>query len=502
MPKYVFILRKKDLEIELVSPDAEFISRQMKAWQELFIKGFSAKPQTVMPFSAEDKACEPGEITDKELEEEIILDEDDECALEDLDNILEESASIAEEISESIDENDIEQQGTINIDKLIAKPIHSEMNERQAQQVVEQAEDEIDFEDDQDLSFEEVEEIEPEEVEEHEEEESEDFSDEDYSPPPFEEYDLEQLEKEAVPASAMQTDYVNQLMADMESSSGSFEDSENDEVEEFSEEEVDLGELLAEAAQEEEDPDVRITQSDAEEELSDDSSDFSSLLEEFEADSSNEDEEDDTANALLNNIQAQLSSEEDEEDIDSLLSSLGADDMTQSEEEDSLLEEVMEEDPLLEGVLADEFDEEAVSEEDALLAALQAEAEEVEPEAPPAKQVPEAVQKIKQELEEKKQAEAIPIEAFYSSLTIKTPVDILLATAVYMEKFQNRLKFTQKDISALTFKAIKKPVSPNIILAAVNKNYIEVVPDFTGTSESNEYSLTETGRDYVLSELS
>ena len=76
---------------------------------------------------------------------------------------------------------------------------------------------------------------------------------------------------------------------------------------------------------------------------------------------------------------------------------------------------------------------EEVDEFDSLLSAISEEIDEAEKANEIEKEIPEAVKQIKKELEEKKQS--VPIEAYFNSLTIKTPVDILLATASFMEKF-------------------------------------------------------------------
>ncbi|MEW5820966.1 MAG: hypothetical protein AB1782_12310, partial [Cyanobacteriota bacterium] len=236
------------------------------------------------------------------------------------------------------------------------------------------------------------------------------------------------------------------------------------------------------ASETEEDPDDLLNQL-AQQAASETEEDPDDLLNQLAQQAASETEED--PDDLLNQL-AQQAASETEEDPDDLLNQLAQQAASETEKDPATDEDL---DSLL-SQMADEIEEVDTSQS------------EITTETETQKELPEAVKQIKEELKQKKAKTSVPIEAYYSSLHLKTPVDILLATASYLEKFENNEKFTQKDISSLTFKAIKKPISPNIMLAAVNKGYIEVVPDFTGTSESNEYVLTDTGRDYILKELS
>ena len=552
MSKYIFTLRKKGIEIELSSTDPHFIKRQMRAWQAALIPGLietTSIKQTPAPVqkkvipAVEEPAIFAEDIINENIQQPTVqLPEkesaEDIAAIEELDQTIAEAESMAQEMQIDIEtEEELEEEPEItpmNLDQLIAPPIRpglkpivleqpeEEEEELDLDQMMAEAnilQDEItqvaekedaimsDFDDitedpvqhpEAEINIEkmmaEAQMTQEEITEETDEEDSllegfGTFADEEVHEAD-EEIDIEQMMQQA----QTNQEQLNEEPVEEDSlleGFGTFTDDKIEQAEDDIPDELNIEAMMAKARETsqqtdnysddallagfgdiEEEAEVRVTQAEESEEekiLDDDLDEMSSLLAEFEAETDASDkqetettltEDPDMAAQFAEEVVAQPQEDSTEEDFDSLISAM-AEEMEQEPETEPIPESIPEPEP---------------------------------------KEIPEAVQKIKQELEEKRNA--VPIDAYFSSLNIKTPVDILLATASYLEKFEEKDKFTQKDISAGTMKAIKKPISPNIILAAVNKGYIEVVPDYTGTSESNEYCLTDTGKEYILKELS
>lgn len=486
MSEYIFILRKKDITIELLSSDPVFITKQMKLWQGVMAPGLTSikekpKPPVEKPLKKQApplaKAIEESVVEESAFEPVL---EEEEDLLVNLDQTLDDVEAMTKEIHDNLEEE-------------IEEPLEADMSEL----------------------LEEMVNVEVPETEEVQEE------------------PIKMASKE--PPTEKKKVGIDDLIAKPISFG-------------FKKQEPKIPvEPETQAEGVEEDSDIRITESVETEEdvIPDDMDDMSALLAEFEAETATEEtnvseeeaekiETSQTAEPVDEDLFQQFAEAEEtgakettadydlDEDMlkqfaeleaeaenikmpaeseadDDLLSSFGLEDAGVSSKtpiippddpDDNILSQFEEETQTVAETEEDDFD--------SLISAMTAEVEQEEQQSEP--EIPEAVKQIKKELQQKR--DTVPIDAYFNSLTLKTPVDILLATVSYMENFESKVKFTQKDISARTFKAINKPISPNIMLAAVNKGYIEVVPDFTGTSESNEYSLTESGRDYILKELS
>ncbi len=85
--------------------------------------------------------------------------------------------------------------------------------------------------------------------------------------------------------------------------------------------------------------------------------------------------------------------------------------------------------------------------------------------------------------------------------TMKDELDYIVVAAYCLTHYENMLHFPEEQIKAKIAPFFKKKVSHDIVLDAVAKNLIKVIPDFTGFSDEIEYELTEQGEEYFLNEL-
>lgn len=83
----------------------------------------------------------------------------------------------------------------------------------------------------------------------------------------------------------------------------------------------------------------------------------------------------------------------------------------------------------------------------------------------------------------------------------KDLLTILVIVAGYMTINENILRFSIKQINSRLVPYSKQPVSHAIIQEALDKKYIEIVPDLTGFGDVTEYSLTQEGEDFYHHEI-
>lgn len=82
----------------------------------------------------------------------------------------------------------------------------------------------------------------------------------------------------------------------------------------------------------------------------------------------------------------------------------------------------------------------------------------------------------------------------FEKVTAKDPEENLLLTAFYLDQIEKVEKFSLKRINAAIVKAGLVPVNHSVFETALNKNWIEMVPDLTGMAEVTEYCLTSEGQ--------
>ena len=83
---------------------------------------------------------------------------------------------------------------------------------------------------------------------------------------------------------------------------------------------------------------------------------------------------------------------------------------------------------------------------------------------------------------------------------LTTQEDFILAAAYCLTQYEgiNRFDITQLNIKAMPF--LFAEIDKKEMDAVIEKGYLKVLPDFTGTSENEEYELTERGEKYFLNE--
>jgi len=89
-------------------------------------------------------------------------------------------------------------------------------------------------------------------------------------------------------------------------------------------------------------------------------------------------------------------------------------------------------------------------------------------------------------------------------LAAKNPqskLDYMLLTAYYLQSKENLFKYSLKQLNSHIMPYLGSLIDHSVIHNAVALNYIEVVPDFNGTTDVTEYKLTEEGENYLLNEL-
>lgn len=436
MSKYVFILRKNNIEIELSATDPEFIARQLKIWQESMAPGLTTK--SAAPHKITGPQLQP-EIYHKPIPETANIPQvmpiettvEEEQVISELDQTLAEAKSVVKEMQEALEI--AEEIPRSDVRARFSENIHTQASAEIQHKETAPPAGEIGSHDNLLDSF-----AMPDEVITQPADETDNYDN--------------LIDSFAIP------DEVIDKQPDEIDSTDNLLDSfviPDEVVEQQTDEIGDYDNLLDSFVTPEEGSDVRVTEGAETEQadvLSEEMSNISELLAQFDAESEQE--------SMV--VEA-------------------------TDYETTLVSEFISDEPEIaqKGAEEDEFD--------ALISAMEEEIKEEEQ--------PNPVEQIKQEIKEKQELQPVTYEAFIQPLPLKTPIDLLLSTAYYMEHHKSSSKFTTKDISNLTLSYFKKPMSPNIILATVNKGYIEVVPDFTGTAESNEYALTDLGRAYLLKEL-
>ena len=84
---------------------------------------------------------------------------------------------------------------------------------------------------------------------------------------------------------------------------------------------------------------------------------------------------------------------------------------------------------------------------------------------------------------------------------LKNEVDYIVAASYCLSHYEGRMSFTEEDIKSKIAPFYDEELDHNYVLDAVDKNFIKVLPDFTGFSDTIEFELTQYGEEYFLNEL-
>ena len=89
---------------------------------------------------------------------------------------------------------------------------------------------------------------------------------------------------------------------------------------------------------------------------------------------------------------------------------------------------------------------------------------------------------------------------YISSRKIDRKIDYLLMTAYYFTQYEQKPRFTLKQINAKLMQNIAIILDHSVVQEAINREYLECLPDLTGVVGASEYRLTAYGEKTLLEE--
>lgn len=87
---------------------------------------------------------------------------------------------------------------------------------------------------------------------------------------------------------------------------------------------------------------------------------------------------------------------------------------------------------------------------------------------------------------------------YINSRKIERKIDYLLLTAYYFTQYEQKPRFTLKQLNAKLMQNVALIIDHAILQEAINRDYIECLPDLTGLVGSSEYRLTSYGEKVIL----
>ena len=87
---------------------------------------------------------------------------------------------------------------------------------------------------------------------------------------------------------------------------------------------------------------------------------------------------------------------------------------------------------------------------------------------------------------------------FISAKPIEKKIDYLLMTAYYFTQYEQKPRFTLKQLNAKLMQNIAVIIDHSVLQEAINREYIECLPDLTGLVGASEYRLTAYGEKVLL----
>ena len=89
---------------------------------------------------------------------------------------------------------------------------------------------------------------------------------------------------------------------------------------------------------------------------------------------------------------------------------------------------------------------------------------------------------------------------YISGRKIDRKIDYLLMTAYYFTQYEQKPRFTLKQLNAKLMQNIAIILDHSVIQEAINREYLECLPDLTGVVGASEYRLTAYGEKTLLEE--
>lgn len=87
---------------------------------------------------------------------------------------------------------------------------------------------------------------------------------------------------------------------------------------------------------------------------------------------------------------------------------------------------------------------------------------------------------------------------FISAKPVEKKLDYLLMTAYYFAQYEQKPRFTLKQLNAKLMQNIAVIIDHSVLQEAINRDYIECLPDLTGLVGASEYRLTAYGEKALL----
>jgi hypothetical protein len=89
---------------------------------------------------------------------------------------------------------------------------------------------------------------------------------------------------------------------------------------------------------------------------------------------------------------------------------------------------------------------------------------------------------------------------YMGSRKIERKIDYLLLTAYYFTQYEQKPRFTLKQLNAKLMQNLAVILDHGVLQEAINRDYIECLPDLTGLVGASEYRLTAYGEKVLLDE--
>ncbi len=87
---------------------------------------------------------------------------------------------------------------------------------------------------------------------------------------------------------------------------------------------------------------------------------------------------------------------------------------------------------------------------------------------------------------------------YMGSRKIEKKIDYLLLTAYYFTQYEQKPRFTLKQLNAKLMQNLAVIIDHAVLQEAINRDYIECLPDLTGLVGASEYRLTAYGEKVLL----
>lgn len=87
---------------------------------------------------------------------------------------------------------------------------------------------------------------------------------------------------------------------------------------------------------------------------------------------------------------------------------------------------------------------------------------------------------------------------FMGDQKIEKKIDYLLLTAYYYSQYEQKPRFTLKQLNSKLMQNLAVIIDHSVLQEAINRDYIECLPDLTGLIGASEYRLTAYGEKTIL----